>query len=239
MGVLLHLPGPARARHARAGRRGLGFGVGKEPLVALFASYGCEIVATDLDVERARQAGWVETNQHTAGQDLLDALDWRGLCDPERFRRNVSYRDVDMTDIPKDLRDFDFTWSACSLEHLGSIERGKQFIYDTVDCLKPGGVAVHTTEYNVSSNVNTIDHNDFTVLFRKCDIQDIAGHLIRDNHKIDLDFSMGTGVADDFIDLPPYSHHPHLKLALLNYVFDLRRPDHREGPARAWPRRLT
>jgi hypothetical protein len=39
------------------GRRGLGFGVGKEPLVALFASYGCEIVATDQDLESAHGGG--------------------------------------------------------------------------------------------------------------------------------------------------------------------------------------
>ncbi len=30
-----------------AGKRGLGFGVGKEPLVALFAALGCNITATD------------------------------------------------------------------------------------------------------------------------------------------------------------------------------------------------
>jgi hypothetical protein len=123
-----------------------------------------------------------------------------------------------MTDIPKDLRDFDFTWSACSLEHLGSIERGKQFICDTIDCLKPGGVAVHTTEYNVLSNVNTIDNHESIVLFRRRDIEDIAGRALRARHRIDLDFTLGTGIADDFIDVPPYSHHSHIKLALANFV---------------------
>lgn len=200
------------------GRRGLGFGVGKEPLVALFASYGCEIIATDLDAERAHQAGWVESNQHAAN---LEALNERRICDPELFDRNVSFRNVDMTDIPKDLRGFDFTWSACSLEHLGSIERGKRFIYDTMDCLKPGGIAIHTTEYNVSSNVNTIDNHDFMVLFRKRDIKDMAHRLTRDNHRIDLDFTLGAGIADDFIDIPPFKHNPHLKLVFpmpINYV---------------------
>src|SRR3972149_9783492 len=32
----------------KAGMRGLGFGVGQEPLAAFFAGRGCEIVATDL-----------------------------------------------------------------------------------------------------------------------------------------------------------------------------------------------
>ena len=197
------------------GRRGLGFGVGKEPLAALFASYGCEIVATDQTAELAHQAGWVETNQHAAN---LEVLNERRICDPELFHRNVSFRNVDMTAVPDDLRDFDFTWSACSLEHLGSIERGKRFISDTIDCLRPGGVAVHTTEYNVSSNVNTIDNHEFLVLFRKRDIRDIARRLTRDNHRIALDFTLGTGIADDFIDIPPFSHNPHLKLIVNNYV---------------------
>jgi hypothetical protein len=44
------------------GRRGLGFGVGKEPLAALFASYGCTIVATDLDPVSALRGGWVQND---------------------------------------------------------------------------------------------------------------------------------------------------------------------------------
>ena len=40
------------------GRRGLGFGVGQEPLVALFAAQGCDVVATDQPHERRwRRAG--------------------------------------------------------------------------------------------------------------------------------------------------------------------------------------
>ena len=52
----------------RPGRRGLGFGVGKEPLVALFASMGVEVLATDLDPERAREQGWTETGDEYAGE---------------------------------------------------------------------------------------------------------------------------------------------------------------------------
>jgi len=212
----------AQALHERGllapGKRGLGFGVGKEPLVSLFASYGCEIVATDLDPDRAHDAGWIETNQHAAN---LDSLNERKICDPDLFRRNVSFRNVDMTAIPDDLRGFDFTWSACCLEHLGSLEGGKQFIQNSINCLKPGGVAVHTTEYNVSSNEHTIDNNEFMVLYRKRDLQELARRLTRQNHKIDLDFTLGTGIADDFVDIPPFKHDPHLKLIFplsANYV---------------------
>src|ERR1700684_3063496 len=43
-----------------AGRRGLGFGVGQEPLVALFAAEGCEVVATDQPPVDAVASGGAE-----------------------------------------------------------------------------------------------------------------------------------------------------------------------------------
>ena len=58
VGVALRLRGAGRAGHAAVrDSRGLGFGVGREPLVALFASLGCEVMATDLEPERAERPG--------------------------------------------------------------------------------------------------------------------------------------------------------------------------------------
>ena len=50
------------------GRRGLGFGVGNDPLPSFFASLGGDIVATDLDVEQATEAGWGAGGQHAPAQ---------------------------------------------------------------------------------------------------------------------------------------------------------------------------
>ena len=55
-----------------AGKSGLGFAVGREPLVAYFASLGSEILASDLDVERAATAGWVGSNEHAASLENLN-----------------------------------------------------------------------------------------------------------------------------------------------------------------------
>ena len=208
----------AQALHERGllapGRRGLGFGVGTEPLAALFASYGCEIVATDLDLDRAKAIGWTDTNEHAAS---LEALNAQGLCPRADFERLASFRVVDMNDIPDDLTGFDFTWSSCSFEHLGSIRKGQAFIENQMACLRPGGVAVHTTEFNVSSNDATLD--DFgTVLFRHRDIEWLADRLRAAGHAIELDYDTGSGVADGFVDVPPYGQHPHLKLKILDYV---------------------
>jgi hypothetical protein len=99
------------------GAKGLGFAVGKEPLPSLFASRGCSILATDLSAEDAVKEGWVAGNQHASDSAQLND---RGLCAPEVLARNVRFRAVDMKSIPFDLRDFDFLWSSCAMEHLGT-----------------------------------------------------------------------------------------------------------------------
>src|SRR5947209_341172 len=50
------------------GHAGLGFGVGQEPLVALFAAEGCDVVATDQPRELALASGWTDsTTEWAAG----------------------------------------------------------------------------------------------------------------------------------------------------------------------------
>lgn len=195
----------------RPGARGLGFAVGQEPLAALFASHGCSIVASDLAEDAAREAGWVETHQHAAS---LAALNARGLCPRERFEELTRFRVVDMNAIPTDLRGFDFLWSACALEHLGSIENGERFIYRAMECLAPGGVAVHTTEFNLSFESYTPASGP-TVVFRRRDIERIADTLRADGHEIALDLREGDRPLDRFVDVPPYTH-PFLKLLLFS-----------------------
>ena len=197
-----------------SGRRGLGFGVGREPLASLFAAMGSEVVATDLDFESAREIGWAGTSQHA---ESLEALNLRGLCDPATFRRLASFRVVDMNAIPDDLRGFDFSWSSCSLEHVGSIDLGLRFLERQLDCLRPGGVAVHTTEFNVCSDHETLSEGP-TVLFRRRDIAKLQRRLRAGGHAIDLDLDPGDGLADGHIDAPPFTYNPHLKLRLAGHV---------------------
>jgi SAM-dependent methyltransferase len=200
------------------GRRGLGFAVGQEPLPALFASFGCEIVATDMETDRAAQLGWVRTQQHS---ESLTNLNSRGICDDTEFKGRTSFRTVNMNQIPRDLRGFDFCWSSCAFEHLGTIALGKRFIERMTRCVKPGGVAVHTTEFNITSNTATRDHDEEYVLFRQCDFEDMAARLQRMGHHIDFDFTLGTGEKDRMVDREPFSNmHPevHLRLQIDEYV---------------------
>lgn len=196
------------------GRRGLGFGVGDEPLTAAFAARGIGVTATDLDTERAAEQGWVDTDQHARSKEVLNG---RGLCPPEDFNRLVDFRFMDMNRIDSDLRGFDFCWSACALEHLGSIDHGLRFIEASLECLKPGGVAVHTTEFNCQSDDKTLD-NASTVLFRKRDLIALARRLRRQGHDIVLNFDLGDQPLDLHIDVPPYAQENHLKLQIAQWV---------------------
>lgn len=195
-------------------KRGLGFAVGTEPLAALFCSLGASICATDLFLDEAQKQGWVSTNEHAAGLEMLNS---RNLCSETQFKELCTFRPVDMNYIPEDLQEYDFIWSSCSLEHLGSLKHGENFIYNAMRCLKPGGIAVHTTEYNFSSNQDTVERGG-TVLYRRRDIEKIVSHLRYQGHNISIDFTSGDLPHDQFIDVPPYKHDPHLKLKLEQYV---------------------
>lgn len=196
------------------GRRGLGYGVGTEPLSAVFATYGCRLTATDLETERAASVGWTSTNEHASHKA---AMNDRAICDPTAFDSQVDFRFVDMNHIPEDLKGFDFTWSACALEHLGSISNGLEFIKNTIATLRPGGIAVHTTELNCSSDDDTVD-NEGTVLFRKRDILKVCHHLSEAGCSITLNFDTGHLPVDNYVDVPPYNPDKHLKLKLGEYT---------------------
>jgi hypothetical protein len=150
---------------------------------------------------------------------------WRETCSI----KSISLEFVDMNEIPSSLTGYDFCWSICSLEHLGSIAKGADFIENSLDVLRQGGVAVHTTEYNVDNEGPTID-NWKTVLFQRKHMESTSGRLTKKGHYVaPLNFDFGDAPLDNFIDLPAYEwdlllqqaglagkqdHPAHLKLAI-------------------------
>lgn len=197
----------------RPGRTGVGFGVGKEPLVPLFASLGCRVVATDQSPDAAMSAGWSGSNQFAGNLSSLNEL---GLCDKQLFESLVTFQTVDMREIPGDLKDFDFTWSSCAFEHLGTIEEGIEFVLKQMACLRPGGIAVHTTEFNISSNRSTVARGP-TVLFRRRDLERLSKLVKNNGDTVNLDFTLGSTEADTHVDRPPWSG-AHLRLEHDEYV---------------------
>jgi SAM-dependent methyltransferase len=204
----------------KTGKRGLGFAVGAEPLPSLFAGCGALITATDLSADDERSHDWSLTHQHASNIDVL----WKPqLIDRKEFLEKCSFEFVDMTDIPSKFDgQFDFCWSVCAFEHLGTLQNGLEFVRQATRSLKPGGVAVHTTEYNVD-NGDTID-NWATVLYQKKHFAALDAMIEEAGCRlVDIDFDAGQEFFDGYVDLPPFPHDasallspppPHIKLSV-------------------------
>jgi len=207
----------------RPGRTGLGFAVGAEKLPALFAAHGCRITATDLPGDDERNRPWAASGQWVGN---LEALNAAGLCPDRVFRDQVTYRPVDMNHIPSDLGGYDFTWSTCSFEHCGDLDLGLRFLERQMDCLRPGGVAVHTTEFNLTSNDATLADGP-CVIYRLRDVEAVCRRLTDRGHRVEpIDLDPGSHPLDRVIDVPPYhqwatdppARIKHLRLNLAGYA---------------------
>jgi hypothetical protein len=204
-----------RAGMLAAGVRALGFGVGREPLPAFFAARGIHVTATDQAGEAAARAGWVGYGLHADG---LAALSHPHLVGDEELRRLVRFRTVDMNHIPSDLTGYDFLWSACSLEHVGKLDLASAFVERSLACLRPGGIAVHTTEFNCGSDEHTITRG-ITVLLRRRDLVGLAQRLAAQGHVMaPLDLEPGSGFLDQWVDLPPFNQDASLRLLIGRHV---------------------
>lgn len=204
-----------RAGMLKPGARALGFGVGREVLPAFFAARGMQVTATDQSLTSAQISGWVGYGQHASG---LAALSFPQVVADEELQRLVSFRTVDMNHIPDDLSGYDVVWSACALEHVGTLDLATAFIERSLACLRPGGVAVHTTEFNCTSDDDTITKG-LTVLFRRRDLVALSERLARQGHVMaPLALDAGTGFLDQYVDLPPFNQDASLRLLLERHI---------------------
>lgn len=189
------------------GKKGLGFGVGREPLVSLFAALGCDMLATDQALNPQVQRDWRDTGQHSMDADELYRAK---IISRKDFDTRVRFEVCDMNHIPESYHDrFDFTYSACSMDHVGSLELATEFFINSLRCLKPGGWAVHTTEFNLLA-VNpkfrgrTTEAGP-TVFFRQFDIERLAARVESAGYRMVLrDYSRGAHAEDFHIDFEPH-----------------------------------
>lgn len=202
----------------KPGKQGCGFAVGREPLASAFAQRGVDVLGTDLAAEDETSRSWSATGQHAAARD---SLYWADLVDRSTFDARVRFVPQDMRALqPDQLGVHDFIWSSCSFEHLGDLEAGLQFVLRSTELLRPGGVAVHTTEFNVSDEERTI----FTgpnVIYRRKDLSALAHRLRLIGCGMEpLDDFAGTDPEDLEYDFPPYYSHgrPGIKILLGGFV---------------------
>jgi SAM-dependent methyltransferase len=195
---------------------GLGFAVGTEPLTSYFASKGCKVLATDLDANKSSQ-GWIDRNEHAAS---LEQIFYPALIDRTNFDQLVKFQPADMKNLQKPNEKFDFVWSSCALEHLGSLSEGIKFIREANKFLKEGGIAVHTTEYNVSSNTHTMEYGE-NVIYRAQDLLKLSDELENDGYYLrPLNFNAGEHEYDLNCDVEPYftTDNHHIKLKMYDYI---------------------
>ena len=185
-----------------AGKRGIGFAVGDEILPSYFASLGIDVMASDLSSNDERAALWINTRQNVGGN--IDKLWHPRFCSRKIFEKHVKYRDIDMNHIPNDENSYDFCWSTCAIEHVGSLNLSIEFMKNVMDVLKPGGIAVHTTEFNLSSNDETIQTGQ-TVLWRKQDVEALQKWMLEHGHKMEVTFDRGNMPADYYVEMSPFS----------------------------------
>lgn len=188
------------------GTRGLAFGCGMEFITSVMAATGSDILATDY-VEQSHD--W----QAKGLDDLYSPLH----IDRETFDARVRFQHLDMNQIDESLTGFDYLWSTGSLEHIGGYDNGLAFVENAMRCLKPGGIAVHTTEFTITSDSVGFDSPTLSFYCRR-DIERLAERLLAAGHMIVLNFERGNTVADTHVDLPPYHHGRTLCAHFSNHV---------------------
>jgi hypothetical protein len=133
-----------------------GFGCGLERLPLFFCDRS-KVIVTDAPPDVAKDC-WKDTKQY------LDQSFYQRFGDKFNLE-NISFDWHDMKNIDLTTPKQDFIWSASSLEHLGSIEESIKFVVESSKLLTERGIAVHCTEYNMSSNEETRTSGD-SVYFR-------------------------------------------------------------------------
>ena len=89
-----------------------------------------------------------------------------------------------------------------------------------IKVLKPGGIAVHTTEFNIWSNDET-EENGNSVIYRRKDLEEIQEWLLNHGCEMELSFKRSKGSADMYLPLPPYQledKRNHLNLMVGQYA---------------------
>jgi SAM-dependent methyltransferase len=176
----------------------LGLGAGAEPIIFFLAGRLRRVVATDL----------------YAGDFSRQEADPRILRDPEAFapfsyhRDRLEVRRMDATAIDYPSESFDLVFSFSSFEHFGSRRAQRTCLGEIHRVLRPGGVAVLTTEVILNTWGRHGDYFRLTELLD--DMIPGAGFQLAGG---DFQFATSRATLEGLIRLPhEVERRPHLVL---------------------------
>jgi hypothetical protein len=165
----------------------LGFGVGGEPLPSYLASLGVSVVATDLPEEAER-----------------DRVLNPAFVPGEAFDARVEVSNLDMRRLDDaTLRGFDGCWSCSVINTLSTADEAFDTLIGAMDVLRPGGVAVHTTDFAFADDVAFCPRGELA--FTRSFFERVADGLNGRGHTVSaLSFDLGGHPLDGYVDLEPY-----------------------------------
>jgi hypothetical protein len=156
-----------------AGAIGLGFEPSPSGVPAALATLGTRVVAA-----------FPTRTGHPLNPELLKRdLYGRAPCDQAVFDQNVEARVLSWRRLPEDLVNFDFIWSAHANERLYSVAAATQFVEEVMQCLRPGGLAVHTFSYDLRPGGGSVESTE-RVLLNQGDVERIALLLVSRGHEV-------------------------------------------------------
>lgn len=130
------LYGLRRLRRLAPQATALGIGCGHEELMYFFANRIARVIATDL-----YEGSWI------GGESDADVLAHPAKYAPFKYREDhLEVRRMDGLALDAETGTFDFVFCLSSIEHFGQLQDKLQALREMFRVLKPGGVAVLTTE---------------------------------------------------------------------------------------------
>lgn len=185
------------------GKCALGLGAQRERVAALLASRAMAVRVIRL----------IETAEPNLSlQHALLQLFYPEIIRIDDFDVLVGMQDGDSLDPVRGLvADYDCVWSVGVSRRLGSVAAAGDFIRRSLDALRPGGIAAHTLDINLSSEAEG-DLVEGQLAFHRADLDALVLRLVRDGYEVlPINLYPGHDAADAMIDAPPFGL-PHLKV---------------------------
>jgi hypothetical protein len=185
------------------GKRALGLGPQRERIAALLASRAMAVHVVRI----------TETAEPSLSlQHALLQLFYPEIIRIDDFDVLVGMQDGDSLDPVRGIAaEHDCVWSVGISRRLGSVAAVGNFIRRSLDALRPGGIAAHTLDINLSSEAKggVVEGH---LAFHRADLDALVLRLVRDGYEmLPINLYPGHDAADAVIDAPPFGL-PHLKV---------------------------